>query len=89
MNINTSIDQINNRLDRIEENQRMMSDKLDIIIKILENDVKINCEKMSNHINFVDTVYDNVKHPLGFLCNKLNILSSDQDTKYTLEEPKL
>ena len=67
---------LHKRIDEIEE-------KLDLILKILNTDVKVNCEKMSDHINFVDSVYDNVKHPLGFLCSKLNILSSSQKTTFT------
>ena len=32
-----------------------------------------DCKKMSEHIDFVENVYENVKNPLGFLCNKLNV----------------
>ena len=62
------MDKIEKRLDRLEE-------KVDMILKILTEDIKKNCEKMGGHINFVEKVYDNVKHPLTFICNKVNYLS--------------
>ena len=41
---------------------------------------------MSSHIDFVDNVYDNVKNPLGFFCNKINTLrGTNTQTEYTLE----
>ena len=30
---------------------------------------------MGSHIDFVENVYDNVKHPLTFICNKVKHLS--------------
>lgn len=79
---NSRLNKILDRLDRLEEQQNDINDKLNTIITILDKDVKINCEKMSEHINFIDSVYENVKHPLGFLCSKLNILSSSQNTSF-------
>lgn len=32
---------------------------------------------MSNHIDFIDKVYDNVKSPLGYICSKVSIFSGD------------
>ena len=31
------------------------------------------CKKMGGHIDFVEEVYDNVKHPLGYICKKMVI----------------
>jgi len=57
-------------------------------IKILLNgNISENCKKMSEHIDFIDNIYDNVKNPLGYLCNKINYFSSN-DTNYSLEENK-
>tara|TARA_Y100000591_G_C21566504_1_gene561236 strand:- start:77 stop:505 length:429 start_codon:yes stop_codon:yes gene_type:complete len=78
--------QLNNRLYTIEKNMNNIKDniintqvQLDLIIKILNGDVKDNCEKMKNHIDFVENVYDNVKNPLGYLCNKLNFFAKDDN----------
>ena len=60
--------------------------KLNKIIDLLEQDIQPNCKKMSSHIDFVDTVYDNVKNPLGFFCNKINTFrGTNTQTEYTLE----
>ena len=60
--------------------------KLNKILDLLERDVQPNCKKMSSHIDFVDNVYDNVKNPLGFFCNKINTLrGTTSQTEYTLE----
>ena len=59
------MDEIEKRLDLIEK-------KIDIIMDTLLNNVDKNCEKMGNHINFIEKVYDNVKNPLYFICNKIN-----------------
>ena len=39
---------------------------------------------MSQHIDFIERVYDNVKNPLGYICNKLNYYTSN--TQYDLED---
>ena len=68
-----------------EERMIRIEAKLDLILKLLEEDVKVNCEKMGSHIDFVEDVYDNVKHPLGFICNKVNYLRGTDNTPYSLE----
>jgi poly-beta-hydroxyalkanoate depolymerase len=42
--------------------------KLDRILELLETDGK----KMSEHIDFIDNVYNNMKNPLHFIMNKVN-----------------
>ena len=54
--------EINEKLDRIEE-------KLDKLLN-QSYDNKNNCEKMSKHIDFIEHIYDNVKNPLGYICQK-------------------
>ena len=62
--------------------------KLNKITELLENDVAPNCNKMSSHIDFVENVYDNVKNPLGFLCNKVSGFMGSNDN-YSLDNQKL
>ena len=45
--------------------------KLDLILHTLQKNTD-DCHKMSQHIDFVETVYNNVKNPLGYICNKVN-----------------
>jgi len=75
---------LEDKLKIIEDDIKKMNEKLDLILAFLEKDVSENCKKMGEHIDFVEKVYDNVKNPLGYLCNKLNYFSSENDT-YTLE----
>lgn len=75
--INTKINALDTKLDDIEK-------KLDHIIEFFEKDVKKNCDKMGEHIDFIETVYDTVKSPLGYLCNKISYVSGNK--KYTLTD---
>ncbi|MBD23943.1 MAG: hypothetical protein CMG46_02915 [Candidatus Marinimicrobia bacterium] len=70
---------VEKRLERLEE-------KIDQILDLLQKEVRPNCKKMGDHIDFVENVYDNVKNPLGFICNKVNYFrAQDDNVKYTLE----
>lgn len=52
------------RCERIEQ-------KLDKILELLEKD----CKKMTDHIDFIENVYDNVKSPFYYLMDKVNSVS--------------
>ena len=76
--VKKDIEEINKRLSNIEVALKDISSKLD-------NDIKNECKKMGTHIDFIESVYDNVKHPLGYITNKIKFLSSKEDKKkYTL-----
>jgi len=55
--------------------------KLDSIDKkIDELNSKINqnskdCERMTSHITFIETVYEHVKNPMMFIVNRINKIS--------------
>ena len=59
------------RLNRLEKKIDNIDQKLTDLI-ILMNDNKRDCEKMSTHIDFIDSVYDNLKAPIEFVCNRIN-----------------
>ena len=59
------------RLNRLEQKIDNIDQKLTDLI-ILMNDNKKDCEKMSTHIDFIDSVYDNLKAPIEFVCNRIN-----------------
>ena len=65
-------EELENRLVSIEK-------KLDKLIFLTEMELKPECKKMGGHIDFVEKVYENVKAPLGFICNKLRFLRSGYD----------
>lgn len=43
---------------------------------LLEN--KHNCDKMSNHIDFIERVYEYIKKPLFYITNKFQIMSKEE-----------
>ena len=72
----------------MEERLERIENKLDTLIKLISEDVKTNCGKMGEHIDFVETVYENVKNPLGYICGKINYLAGSSNT-LKLEERKI
>jgi len=81
---NNMLKEINTIKEKIDNIER----KIDDIINILRHEVQGDCKKMGEHIDFVEKVYDTVKNPLGFLCNKINYFSKDnQDYNLTDIEP--
>ena len=60
------------RLTRIEE-------KLEVINVKIEKDVVNECKKMGDHIDFIEKVYENVKHPLGYITNKIKYLTHGEN----------
>jgi len=72
--------EIKYKLDSLEYKLIDLEVKLNKIIDLLERDITPNCNKMSSHIDFIDTVYDTVKSPLNFMCNKINILSGNDNS---------
>ena len=62
---------INNTNEKIDSLER----KIDKLTTRLDEEVLVECKKMGTHIDFIETVYENVKHPLGYICNKFNYLT--------------
>lgn len=79
-----SIRRLETKIDTLTKNLENVNNKLDLIIETLNVDVKEKCDKMGEHIDFIENVYDNVKNPLGYLCNKLNSFTGE--TQYSLED---
>ena len=75
---------LNKLIQNLIKKNEILEEKLDKVLSILNNKVVENTEKMSNHIDLIENIYNNVKSPLGYLCNKINYFKED-DKKYTLE----
>ena len=78
--------EIKYKLDSLEYKLIDLEVKLNKITDLLERDITPNCNKMSTHIDFIDKVYDTVKSPLGFLCNKVNLLSGNDNESNSLTD---
>ena len=73
------LDSINLKLISLEK-------KIDNIHNLLTGTLQSNCEKMGEHIDFIEKVYDNVKNPLGYICNKVKYLSGNEQHTLTLPD---
>ncbi len=62
--IRNEITSLKTKIDRIEE-------KLDAILQKMDTTIIKNCDKMGEHIDFVNNVYDTVKVPLHYISNKV------------------
>ena len=71
------IDKLETNINALESNINRLETKLDKILELLEKD----CKKMTDHIDFIENVYDNVKSPFYYLIDKVNslaLLSNDR-----------
>ena len=73
----SEIEDIKKRLDRMEV-------KLDALLEKMEISVK-ECNKMGEHIDFIENVYETVKYPLSYLCDKVNIFAGTNEDSNKLE----
>jgi len=65
------------RLNTMEKKIDNINQQL-VDILILLNDNKKDCEKMSTHIDFIDSVYDKLKTPIDFVCNRVNMITNSE-----------
>jgi uncharacterized protein YaaN involved in tellurite resistance len=67
-------DEIINKIIELEKRCERIETKMDKMLELLEKD----CKKMTDHIDFIENVYDNVKSPFYYLMDKVNILSTNR-----------
>jgi uncharacterized protein (DUF342 family) len=65
---------LENKMLDLEKQFERMEKKMDKILELLEKD----CKKMTDHIDFVENVYDNVKMPFYYVMDKVNHLVSNR-----------
>jgi len=70
---------LNDKIESLEE-------KVDNLNKKIDGEVLEECKKMGSHIDFVENVYDNVKHPLGYICKKIKGLTGSNSEQCTLTD---
>ena len=82
---NFKIQNIQNKLDTLGTQMNRIENKLDKLLKDFEvlNDLEPQCKKMSEHIDFVENVYDKVKSPMYYIFNQIskirNITNRDEN----------
>jgi len=69
--LEAKMERILEKLDKLDSLDKLNNlDKLDNLDKLEE--IGNNCNKMGNHIDFVETVYDTLRAPLQYISNKIN-----------------
>ena len=74
----TSLEDVKEMLIIINKNIERTNEKLDLICKKMDGEILEECKKMGSHINFIESVYDSIRHPLNYICNIINIKSNNQ-----------
>jgi hypothetical protein len=90
VNININVDYeyctcssrcIRNDIIMLKSKMERMEEKLDAILQKMDTNIIKNCDKMGEHIDFVNNVYDTVKVPLHYISNKVQkIIGGDNRT---------
>ena len=81
---------VKDRVDNIEHSLVNLENKIDHLTDLIDHLTKMvelsknSGEKMSDHIDFIDGIYNQVRHPLNLICNKLRGGSSLPDKSVTL-----
>ena len=90
-NLNKNVDTIKELLQSLtimvgetKDRVDLLDKKIDKLTIKLEGDIISECKKMGSHIDFVESVYDSVKKPLNYVCNKIDYL-----TDYSQEQPRI
>tara|TARA_B100001287_G_scaffold275319_1_gene282632 strand:+ start:1466 stop:1774 length:309 start_codon:yes stop_codon:yes gene_type:complete len=91
--VNKKLDKLDNHMEAIKHLLITLNDKVECLEGKIENlndkvdeEVLEECKKMGSHIDFVENVYDNVKHPLGYICKKIKGLTGSSSEQYTLTD---
>ena len=85
-NMEEQLEGMKHLLIKLNKNIEEVNIKIDNLSVHINDDLVPECKKMGSHIDFVEHVYDTVKHPLGYLCNKIKRLSGRNQKKYTLTD---
>lgn len=64
-------EEILNEIKTLKIEIRNLSDKIDFLTKKTD-EIKNSSVKMTNHIDFVENIYDRIKKPFYFLINKID-----------------
>ena len=74
----TELKEITEKVDQLAQEIDNLSVKLDKIMELLHVNHD-ECTRMGNHINFIENIYDSVKSPLNFICDKINIYKENNN----------
>ena len=84
--LDNHMEAIKHLLITLNEKVESLEEKIENLSKKIDGEVLEECKKMGSHIDFVENVYDNVKHPLGYICKKIKGLTGSSSEQYTLTD---
>ena len=64
MELEKTIKILDDKINNLDVKINDLDDKLSDILILLERDIKPNCNKMDKHINFIESVYRGLRHPI-------------------------
>jgi len=64
-------------LEEIEITLAVMDKKMDRLLELFEKDGK----KMSNHIDFIENIYESVKTPFTFIMDSVKSIATNRITE--------
>ena len=71
INLAEKIDKLQNSIDKLQKEIEKMN---------------LDQTKITQHIDFVENIYENIKHPLNYVCNKFNNIT--ESNKNYIEDDK-
>jgi len=74
--LNESIGEMKKQIGDLENTIFTMNHKIDRLLELLETD----CKKMTNHIDFVENVYEKVKSPFTYIMDNVSTIIYTQKT---------
>ena len=77
---------LNDKVESLEKKVESLEETVDNLNEKIDGEVLEECKKMGSHIDFVENVYDNVKHPLGYICKKIKGLTGSNSEQCTLTD---
>jgi len=75
----SDVSEIKERITSLETKMDSIMGKLDLLLEKTDVNAK-ECDKMGRHIDFVEGVYDTVKHPLSYICTKVSSFAGSNPT---------
>jgi t-SNARE complex subunit (syntaxin) len=79
------IEEIKKDIIKINENVKEIKDLLELLNSRMDKEVIKECQKMGNHIDFIENVYENVKAPLGYINNRVKYIIGGNNKNYHLD----
>jgi len=84
--IENQLDAVKHLLIKLNKNIEKIDIKIDKLQETMEGELIHECKKMGSHIDFVENVYENVKHPLGYICKKVGYIAGNSNEIYSLTD---